>query len=98
MSLLRLVLREILHRKLNFALGVVSVCVAVACLVGALAILDKHDARTEQIIVAKEVETKQKMAALEDDYRKLTLKMGFNVLILPKDQSLSDLYSDDFAA
>jgi len=98
MSLPRLVLREILHRKLNFALGVVSVCVAVACLVGELAILKKHDARTEQIIAAKEAETHAKMAALEDDYRKLMLKMGFNVLILPKDQSLSDLYAEDFAS
>ena len=98
MSLLRLVVREILHRKLNFALGVISVCVAVACLVGELAILRKHDARTEQIIAAKEAETRARMAAMEDDYRKLTLKMGFNVLILPKDQNLSDLFADDYAS
>lgn len=98
MKLHRLVFREILHRKLTFALGVVSVAVAVACLVGALAILQKHDTRTEQIIAAKEAETQQQMAKLEDDYRKLMLKMGFNVLILPKDQNLSDLYADDFAS
>lgn len=98
MKLHRLVFREILHRKLSFSLGIISVAVAVACLVGALAILRKHDARTEQIIAAKEAETQQQMANLEDDYRKLMLKMGFNVLILPKDQNLSDLYADDFAS
>jgi putative ABC transport system permease protein len=98
MNLHRLVLREILHRKLSFALGVISASVAVACLVAELAILKKHDARTGQIISAKEAATREQMAKLEDDYRKLMLKMGFNVLILPKDQNLSDLYADDFAS
>ena len=98
MNLYRLVFREILHRKLSFSLGVISAAVAVAGLVAALAILQKHDARTEQIITAKEAETRQQMVKLEDDYRKLMLKMGFNVMILPKDQNLSDLYADDFAS
>lgn len=98
MNLRRLVLREIGYRRLNFLLGVLSVTVAVACLTAALAILDKHDRRTEQIIAAKEAETREKMAAMQDDYRKLTLKMGFNVLILPKDQNLSDLYAEDYAS
>lgn len=98
MSLSHLVFREILHRKLSFSLAVVSVSVSVACLIAALAILQKHDARTDQIITAKEVATRQEMAKLEDDYRKLTLKMGFNVLILPKDQNLGDLFADDFAS
>ncbi|HEY5909210.1 MAG TPA: FtsX-like permease family protein [Verrucomicrobiae bacterium] len=98
MNLNRLIFREILHRKLSFSLGVLSACLAVACLVAALAILEKHDARTRQIMAAKEAETCRQMAKLEDDYRKLMLKMGFNVLILPKDQNLSDLYADDFAS
>lgn len=97
MNLYRLVFREILHRKLSFALGVISAAVAVAGLVAALAILQQHDARTEQIIAAKEVTTRQQMEKLEDDYRKLMLKMGFNVMILPRDQNLSDLYADDYA-
>lgn len=98
MNLSRLVFREIRHRKPSFALGVLSVSVAVAFLVASLAILQKHDARTEQIIAAKAVEIEQQMAKLEDDYRKVMLKMGFNVMILPKDQNLSDLYADDFAS
>ncbi len=38
------------------------------------------------------------MRGHEDEIRKITLKLGFNILILPKDQSLADLYADDFAA
>lgn len=98
MRLHRLILREIAHRKLSFALGALSVTAAVASLVGALAILEKHDRRTEQIIAAKETETRARMATLEDDYRKITKGLGFNVLILPREQNLSDLFADDFAS
>lgn len=97
MGLTRLILREIAYRKLNCALGVLSVGVAVACLVAALAILQKHDARTEQVVAAKEIETREKMAQLEDDYRKITKGLGFNVLILPRQQNLSDLFAQDYA-
>jgi putative ABC transport system permease protein len=98
MRLHTLVFREILHRRLNFCLGVLSASVAVGCVVSELAMLKLHDARTDRIIYAKEAQTQARMAMIEDDYRKLMLKLGFNVLILPKDQSLSDFYADDFAS
>src|SRR5438105_7079834 len=95
MTVSRLILREICYRKLNFALGVLSVLVAVGCLVAALAFLHAHDLRTEEVIAAKEAETRQQVAKLEDDYRKIGVGMGFNLLILPRDQNLSDLYAED---
>src|SRR5262245_5257400 len=120
MSLWRLVTREILYRKLNFALALLSVLTAVGCLVAALTLLRRHDLQTEQLVAQKEAETAarmqeveesshermeafeketaDKMKRLEDDYRKIMLTLGFNVLILPKDQKLSDLYTDDFAS
>jgi putative ABC transport system permease protein len=97
MSPTRLVVREILHRKLSFSLGALSVTLAVACVVGSLAVLRQHDARTDQIIAAKEAETRERMAKLEDDYRKITKGLGFNVLILPQNQNLSDLFAQDYA-
>lgn len=98
MNVLRLVIREIAYRKLNFALGVLSVLVAVGILVAQLTLLLAYDLRTDAIIALKEAETKQKMAAMEDDYRKITKKLGFNILILPKNQNLGDLFADDYAA
>lgn len=38
------------------------------------------------------------MAALEDDVRKITVNLGFNVLVLPEAQNLGDLFADDYAA
>jgi hypothetical protein len=98
MNVGHLILREIRYRKLNFALGTLSVVVAVGCLVAEVMLLRAHDLRTEEIVAAKEAETKEKMAKLEDDYRIIMKNMGFNMAILPKDQNLSDLYAEDFGS
>ncbi|MEX0793142.1 MAG: hypothetical protein WD045_08400, partial [Pirellulaceae bacterium] len=98
MSIWHLILREIFHRKLNFGLGLISVVIAVTCLTGAMTLLRAHDLETDRIVAEREAETAQRMKELEDDYRKMMLKMGFNVLILPQDQNLGDLYADDFAS
>ncbi len=98
MNISLLVIKEIKRRKLNFLLGLLSVVFAVATVSGALTMLKIHDINSAIIISAKEKETQERMALLQDDYRKITKKLGFNLLILPKDQNLNDLYADDFAA
>lgn len=87
MTIWNLLIREILHRKLNFALGVLSVLVASGSLVGAVTVLQTH----QSYLI-------QEMAQLQDDTRKAMLKLGFNVVILPKDQNLSDWYAEDYAS
>lgn len=91
MTPLRLALREIGHRKLTFLLGVLSVMVAVGVLVGAVALLRGHDLRTEVVIAQKEAETREEMARMEDDYRRIMKDMGYNVLVLHKDQSFDEM-------
>src|SRR5262245_12194865 len=109
MSLWRLITREILFRKLNFALALLSVLAAVGCLVAELTLLRRHDLQTAHLVAQKEAETAARMKtmeeetaarmkALQDDYRKIMLNLGFNVLVLPKDQNLSDLFAEDFAS
>jgi ABC-type lipoprotein release transport system permease subunit len=93
-----LLIREILHRKLNFALGVLSVMVASGSLVGAVTLLRIHDVRTNQLLEQKQAELARQMAQLQDDTRKAMLNLGFNVVILPKDQNLSDWYAEDYAS
>ena len=98
MTIWNLLVREILHRKLNFALGVLSVIVASGSLVGAVVLLRIYDAHTNRLLEAKQAEVTQQMARLQDDTRKAMLKLGFNVVILPKDQNLNDWYAEDFAS
>ena len=101
MTIRRLITREILHRKLSFVLSVVSVVVAVGCLVAAVTLLHAYDLRTEQIIQAKiagteanvrarQAEAGKRAAELNESYRQITLKLGYNLLILPKEEKLID--------
>ena len=98
MNISTLVIKEIKRRKLNFFLGLLSVVFAVTTVAGALTMLQVHDHKTNEIITEKEAETGERMALLEDDYRKIMKKLGFNLLILPKDQNISDLFANDFAS
>ncbi|MBW7997853.1 MAG: ABC transporter permease [Candidatus Glassbacteria bacterium] len=96
MTLWRLVIKEIKYQKLNFALGLCSVFAAVCILTAQLTVLKAHDRKTEAILAANEAETAEQMALLEDDYRKIMKKLGFNLLILPGSQNLEDYYSSGF--
>jgi len=98
MTIWKLLISEILHRKMNFALGVLSVTVASASLIGSITLLRIHDVRTAQLLEQKQAELAKTMTELKDDTRKAMLKLGFNVVILPKDQNLSDWYADDYAS
>ena len=98
MKIRQLIIREIKFRKVNFALTVVSAAAAVACLVGAITILRAHELESEKIVTAKEIKTKAEMDKLNSDVSKSMLKLGFNVVILPKEQNLADWYADDFGS
>ena len=95
MTVWQLVIKEIIRRKSNFVSGLVAVTLAVAVLAGSMTILRLHDLRTERIVARKERETKDRLATLEDDYRKIMKNLGFNLLIFPENQRLSDFYADD---
>jgi len=81
-----------MHRWRSFALGLFAVTVAIGSLTGALTLLKVHDLQTQKILTEKEEETKKKMEILKDEMRKATLKLSFNLLILPKQQSIRDLH------
>ncbi len=98
MNISTLVFKEIKRRKLNFFLGFLSVVFAVTTVIGALTMLQLHDLKTNEIIAAKEAETTERMARLEDDYRKIMKKMGYNLLILPEGQNISDLFANNYAS
>lgn len=96
MNIRRMVIKEIAYRKVNFGLSIVCVAVAVASVVAAMVVLKGHDLRTVEILSAKQSETEKQMKALDADVARSMLKLGFNVVILPKDQNLGDWYADDF--
>ena len=109
MTAWRLAIREIAHRKLSFLLGVISVTAAIACLVGAQTLLHGDRIITEQLLEAKQTQVRNAVAEkeaivgkagadLEDAMRKHMKGLGFNILILPKEQSRSELLLDGMTA
>ena len=98
MTIWRLIAKEILHRKLNFALGVLSVMAASGIVVAQFTLLRAHDLSTERILHAKQAEAEVRLAKMEDDYRKYMKELGFNLLILPKDQDLTEFWQSGFAS
>src|SRR4030043_424740 len=97
MKIHHLVLKEIIHRKLNFSLSVFATLIATASLIGSIVLLRVHDIKTQSILQEKEVKLQERMDKLQDDMRKAMLILGFNIVILPKDQNLADWYSDDYS-
>lgn len=98
MSIWLMIWREIVYRKLNFLLGLAGVIGAVGILIGMLTSLEIHDARSERLIATKLAETKTTRAVLSNDVRKAMQQLGYNAIILPKDQPLGDWYAEDYAS
>lgn len=98
MRLTRLIVQEIRYRKLNFALGTLSVVVAVGCAIGLMSALRQHQRETEQIIANRQNATAAMMKQNEEEYRKIGVAMGFNMVILDKKQSVADFYANNLAS
>ncbi|MBN1556225.1 MAG: FtsX-like permease family protein [Phycisphaerae bacterium] len=85
----RLLLREIFHRKAMFIAGLLAVVLSVGVAVGSVTLLRAFDRQTESILQAKQDEVKHAWAQYRDDVRRSMLELGFNLLIVHKDQTLS---------
>ncbi len=109
MKLPHLILREIAFRKISFAASLLAVCASACCVVASFELLKDHDLRTEEILKEKSLQEAERLKKYtlklteltrkhEDETRKTMKNLGFNILILPRDQNLADLYADDFAS
>lgn len=96
MQLFRIAVQEMLFRRMSFLIGVASVAVAIGVLAGAMTMLEAHDVRTVQKLEEKEKALEKTVKDLNDELRKSMLKLGFNIIILPKAQNLGNFHADDF--
>jgi len=105
MGIWRLVRKEMGYRRLNFALGVLGVLVATAGLIAQATVLRAYEIRTDSFLDRDEQDAARgfdaaakRLKAMENEYRKQTLKYGFNVRVLPEGQSLADFYDKGYAS
>ena len=85
MNIRQLLWKELLHRKANSVLALAVVVATVALIVASLLLLDAYRLQTER-----------QVSDLDDEIRKITKNLGFNIHILPRDQNLADFYAQDF--
>ena len=88
MRLTELILRELVHRKVNFLLGLVAIAAAIVAWSAALGSLHKFDADTEVELTALQKKTDAEMDRLEDEIRKTMKGLGFNVYLFPAGEPL----------
>ncbi|MDD7987316.1 FtsX-like permease family protein [Lentisphaera marina] len=98
MNLLKLIRKEIIHRKVNFTLSIIAVAVAAASWLLSEAFLKSANLKSEALIQEKVDETEAHMKKLEDDIRKSMKGLGFNIYIFPEGQDLSEVYSEGYAS
>ena len=83
MSMMRMAVLEVLRRKVSFVLAMMAVAVAVGAMLCTSAALKVYDLRAEKLLSEKEAELNKRLKTLEDEMRKATLKLSFNLVILP---------------
>lgn len=98
MSIWSMMLREIAYRKVNFLLGLAGTAAAIALLVGVLTGLQFHAVRSDGIVSRKEAETQAVMTGLRSDLKQAMQRLGYNAIVLPKNQPLGDWYAEDYGA
>lgn len=92
------ILHEIKLRKVKALILFISSFLAVTLFCGTFLVFQKYDSYLNERFKSKHAELEEDMHEMWDTYRKMTKKLGFNVLILPKEQNLSDFYAENFAS
>ena len=92
----KLIKNEIGYRRTNFILSVISVFIAISALIASIMVLRIHDQHTNQILQNKQEQLQSRMDSLQNETRKAMLELGFNILILPENQDVSDWYTKDY--
>jgi len=96
MDIWKIIKRELSYKKYGFLTGVLSLIIATAGFTGAIILLKGDELAAEMMFIEKEKELREEMLRLEDDYRIIMRNMGYNVLILNGEQSLTDLEKNGY--
>jgi ABC-type lipoprotein release transport system permease subunit len=94
MKLFTLIRREMFYRLRRTFAALLAVAIAAAALTAALTLLRLHDRAARTLLAEREQQTAKAGAVLRDEMRKATLKLSFNLLILPEQVDLKQWYID----
>lgn len=96
MMALRLLFKELVFRKGSFAVSTISTVIAVAGWLFALEMIDRHDQRTAVLLQNKQADIEHRLTRMREHAQRAMRRLGFNILIVPKTQQLTDWYRSDY--
>ncbi len=98
MNLFTLMLRELWHDRLGLFLSLSALALVAAVFAGVSLALADFDHEAQTVLDTRQKAVQARMVELEDAMRRITKGLGFNVLIVPKQQELGELFAKDFAS
>lgn len=96
MNTLSLTFREIAHRKVSAIIAVVTIVIALTCVIASMDSMRRFDESTTAQLHSLTQQTDSKLAKLNDDIRRTMKGLGFNVHIYPASQDLSEIYAKGY--
>ncbi len=94
MKLVKLIQREMGFQRRRALAALFAVTLAAGTLTASLTLIRLHDCAAKTLLTAREKQTRESGDALRDEMRKATLKLSFNLLILPDGVDLKQWYID----
>ncbi|MEA2012761.1 MAG: FtsX-like permease family protein [Verrucomicrobiota bacterium] len=98
MTIFKLIISEIFHRKINFLLGLCSIILVISSFIVSITSLRAFDKKTEEVIADEQKKIEHEMFVLNDEIRKSMKGLGFNLYIFPAGQELDEVYAQGFAS
>ena len=93
-----LVVADLWHRPLVALSLIFSVAIAMAAVLIAQVVIADFEHQASKRQETHQQETSKILTAFENDIRKITKNMGFNIEIFPKGQELSEVYAQGYAS
>jgi len=97
MNISKLLFDEIRYRKINFFLMLFGVAVAVSLFVASGAVVNGYHSESIEQFKEMRQETEESLAQVEDETRKIMLKLGFNLKILHRDTNMDNFWSEGYS-
>lgn len=97
MSLWHMLWRELGHDRKRTALAVLSVALAAGFLAAAVVVLNAYELQARRALAQQQAATEASADALQEEMRKATLKLSFNLLILPENQDIREWHTQGFS-
>ena len=98
MNICKLILKELSHHKLSALIAVITIVIALTCIIASMETMRQFDTTTDKQLEELSKSTDSEIKKLNDQIRKTMKGLGFNVHIYPASQDLAEVYAKGYAS